>query len=317
MVIEFGGMSVLICVAGDIHGAMERLYDDVLAFEAALCSRFDWVLHVGDFGIWPDPERIDRGTRNHDGAGDFSKWLAAGRPVPRRTVFIKGNHEDFEWLEAQKNIEVLPGLIYLRNGFKIELEGSGRETVCVGGIGGCYGPSDYGRNSKTLQGYARRHYTHDEVERLAASQGVDIVLTHDAPAGVCFHRHRRGAGYVSQAAGLDVALARARPRVCFFGHHHARVDAEVSGVSCIGLNKVGCPGNLVAVEFTPSGRGWSVIGEYGAVGTGGERGSASTDLPGRKLATSKSPRILKPFEIDLLREDLKAALARLRASRNR
>jgi len=113
-------------------------------------------------------------------------------------------------------------------------------------------------------GYARRHYTHDEVERLAASQGVDIVLTHDAPAGVCFQHHRRGAGYVSQAAGLDVVLARARPRICFFGHHHARVDAEVSGVSCIGLNKIGCPGNLVAIEFVPKGREWSVLGEYSA-----------------------------------------------------
>ena len=102
------------------------------------------------------------------------------------------------------------------------------------------------------------------MERLAASQGVDIVLMHDAPAGVCFQRHRRGAGYVSQAAGLDVVLARARPRVCFFGHHHVRVDAEVSGVSCIGLNKVGCPGNLVAVEVKSKGREWSILGEYSA-----------------------------------------------------
>src|SRR5579871_3198557 len=81
MVMEFGATSVLICAAGDIHGAMDRLYVDVLAFEAALGSRFDWVLHVGDFGIWPDPEKIDRGSRNHDGAGDFSKWLTAGRSV--------------------------------------------------------------------------------------------------------------------------------------------------------------------------------------------------------------------------------------------
>ena len=110
---------------------------------------------------------------------------------------------------------------------------------------------------------------------------MDVVLTHDAPAGVCFHRHRQGAGYVSQAAGLDVVLARAQPRVCFFGHHNARVDAEVSGVSCPGLNKIACPGNLVAVEFTPNGRGWSVIGEYGAVGAGGETGSASIALLGR------------------------------------
>jgi hypothetical protein len=37
-------------------------------------------------------------------------------------------------------------------------------------------------------------------------------------------------------------------------------------------------------------------------------GSASIVLPGRKLATSKKPRMLKPFEIDLLQQDLKAAL---------
>jgi hypothetical protein len=51
--------------------------------------------------------------------------------------------------------------------------------------------------------------------------------------------------------------------------------------------------------------------------TDGEKDSATTALPGRKLATSKNPRMLKPFEIDLLRQDLKAALARLRAARNR
>jgi hypothetical protein len=51
--------------------------------------------------------------------------------------------------------------------------------------------------------------------------------------------------------------------------------------------------------------------------TGGEKASASTALPGRKLATSKTPRMLKPFEIDLLRQDLKAALARLREARSR
>jgi hypothetical protein len=52
---------------------------------------------------------------------------------------------------------------------------------------------------------------------------------------VRFQRQWRRDTYVSQAAGLDVLLARARPRVCFFGHHHARIDApsEVSGVRCI------------------------------------------------------------------------------------
>jgi hypothetical protein len=62
---------MFICAAGDIHGAMDRLYDDVLAFEESLGVRFDCVLHVGDFGVWPDPNRVDKATRNHDGAGDF------------------------------------------------------------------------------------------------------------------------------------------------------------------------------------------------------------------------------------------------------
>jgi len=29
---------MFICAAGDIHGAMDRLYDDVLAFEASLAK---------------------------------------------------------------------------------------------------------------------------------------------------------------------------------------------------------------------------------------------------------------------------------------
>ena len=255
---------MLICGAGDIHGAINRFYDDVLTFEISLGATFDWVLHVGDFGIWPDPEGIDRATRNHDGAGDFSEWLGAMRPVPRRTVFIKGNHEDFAWLESQTSAEILPGLVHLRNGCRMELEGASDGRLRVGGIGGCYGPSDYSRGSKGLQGYARRHYTLDEVDRLSTSGTLDLLLTHDAPAGIRFPHHRRGAGYVSEAAGLDLVLRRVKPLVCFFGHHHARVDADVAGIRCIGLNKIGRPGNLIAIEIDSGRRAWSIVAEFGA-----------------------------------------------------
>ncbi len=40
--------------------------------------------------------------------------------------------------------------------------------------------------------------------------------------------------------------------------------------------------------------------------------SASNALPGRKLATSKKPRMLTPSEVELLRQDLQAALRLLR-----
>jgi Calcineurin-like phosphoesterase len=197
---------MLICAAGDIHGAMDRLYQDVLVFEASLGICFDYVLHVGDFGVWPDPSRVDKATRRHDGAGDFPVWLGENRRAPRPTVFIKGNHEDFVWLDSRPAAEVLPGLSYLRNGCTVDIRDEDAGVIRVGAVGGCYGPSDYQRRSDQLQAYAKRHYTLDEIERLANSCGVDIMLTHDAPAGVRFERHRRGTGYVSDAAGLDVLL---------------------------------------------------------------------------------------------------------------
>jgi len=64
---------VIVCAAGDIHGAIDRLYQEVLAFEESLGAHFAWVLHVGDFGIRPDPTRIDGATKRHDGAGGSPK----------------------------------------------------------------------------------------------------------------------------------------------------------------------------------------------------------------------------------------------------
>jgi Icc-related predicted phosphoesterase len=247
---------VIICAAGDIHGAIDRLYEDVLAFEAALGVRFEWVLHVGDFGVWPDPNRIDKATKKHDGAGDFSVWFAERRPVPRKTLFIKGNHEDFVWLDDQPNPEVLPGLFYLRNGRTMDIGEAGR-SVRIGGVGGCFGPADFEQPSKRLQGHAKSHYTRDEIETLCKATAIDILLIHDAPAGVKVDQNR-----VSEAAGLDRLVAGTQPRICFFGHHHARIDGEVAGIRCIGLNKVRMPGNLVAIDFYSRERKWEILGEW-------------------------------------------------------
>lgn len=259
---------MLICAAGDIHGAMDRLYDDVLAFEESLGVRFDYVLHVGDFGVWPDPDRVDKATRKHDGAGDFPVWFAENRAAPRPTVFIKGNHEDFVWLDEQLDAgrrEILPGLTYLPSGDVIDI-GEDRELIRVGGIGGCHGPSNYERRSRDLQGLARRHFTRDECERLSNHGGIDALLLHDAPAGVEFAWRRKDSSirrrYKSEAEGLAQALARTRPRVCFFGHHHTRLDAEISGVRCIGLNKVAMTGNLVALDMPARERGYEILGEW-------------------------------------------------------
>ncbi len=84
----------------------------------------------------------------------------------------------------------------------------------------------------------------------------------DAPAGVVFPPRGRRARYVSSAIGLGLVLQRVQPRVCFFGHHHARVDSHIAGVRCIGLNKIGRPGNLVAMATQSADCAWLPLAEW-------------------------------------------------------
>ena len=122
---------MLICAAGDIHGAMDRLYHDVLALEAALGMRFDYMLHVGDFGIWPIRTGLIR--RRAIMMGWATYRVARREPeAPRSTLFIKGNHEDFVWLDAHEDREVLPGLTYLRNGCTVDIQDRGVGAIRVG-----------------------------------------------------------------------------------------------------------------------------------------------------------------------------------------
>jgi len=256
---------MIVCAAGDIHGAIARLYEEILAFEKSLGVRFAWVLQVGDFGIWPDPTRIDAATKRHDGAGDFPAWWAERRSAPQRTLFIKGNHEDFVWLDDQPDPQVLPRLFYLRNGQRFDIT-EGEETITVGGIGGCFGPSDYERRSRDLQGYRKRHYTRDEIDALIRGHRVDVLLVHDAPTGVVFERHRRGAGWASESEGLDDLVRGVRPQVCLFGHHHTRLDAEIDGVPCLGINKSPDRGSLVALNVKGRKNPLEIMGEWPSKG---------------------------------------------------
>ncbi len=253
---------MILCASGDTHGALERLYADVAEFERSLKIRFEALLHVGDFGVWPDADKVDRATRDHEGAGDFPRWLNDRRGVPRPTWFIKGNHEDFEWIDSRESPEVLPGLHYIPNGRSVDLP-DGKSAIRVAGLGGCFGGKDYERRS--LKGYSKRHYTRWEIESLEAHRPIDVLLLHDAPKGVEIPKSR--GAYLSDAEGLDRAIVAVKPRLCFFGHHHARVRTEVEGVPCLGLNIVGRPGNLVAIEISPSnGEPWKLLGEWPAVG---------------------------------------------------
>ena len=77
------------------------------------------------------------------------------------------------------------------------------------------------------------------------------------------------------ARRLDVG-----PRVCFFGHHHTRIDARIDGIPCVGLNKVRMAGNLVAIDLSGGRGSWSRLGEWPAAGSAEQEPSPGTPAPG-------------------------------------
>ncbi len=89
---------MLLCAVGDVHGKFRQMYRIVEELEEQIGQEVDLVVQVGDLGVWPDPRRVDAATRRHGGAYDAPGWFAACTASPRPTVFIAGNHDDFEFL---------------------------------------------------------------------------------------------------------------------------------------------------------------------------------------------------------------------------
>ena len=194
---------------GDTHGNLKLMWDLAVKWQERTGIKLDWIFQVGDFGIWPAMDRMDPLTVKHaekhgyplkEAFGDFQEIFLGGYEIPIPTYFIRGNHEDQEFLitfekrlmqEYPKDylnhsVQVCPNLHYLPDGHIITLN-----DVRIAGWGGCWGQNTWDmeywsaeRAARNQNGYAKRlnHMTRDRFERLMRTQ-FDVLVTHDAPVG--------------------------------------------------------------------------------------------------------------------------------------
>ena len=244
-----------VCAVGDCHGALTAMYRIVEEIEKKAGREADLVVQTGDLGVWPDPSHLDRATAKHDQPGEFEQWLREQRPVPRPTIFIAGNHEDFTFLGRLKTGTIVANLTFLAWGDTITVDVGGW-GLRIAGVGGCYGPTDY--HLRHVSGRQRRHYTEAELRRVAdeakAGSRIDILLMHDAPAGRVINTgvnrdHRKQV--TSRSAGLEELVKAVKPRLCLTGHLHMCSDRLVAGVRTVGLNMIPHPGSVLMLEFQP------------------------------------------------------------------
>jgi Icc-related predicted phosphoesterase len=250
---------VIVAFFGDTHGELKLMWQIAQDWQERTGSLLDCIVQVGDLGVYPGPDRVDPATVKHakkhgyslvKAVGDFPEVYSEEYQIPIPTYFIRGNHEDQEFLmnyekrlmelhpgdHLQRCIEICTNLFYIPDGHIIKLG-----DIKLAGWGGCWGQKtwdmDYWSSARCQpnnRGYTRKlnHMTRDRFEHLMRS-GFDILVTHDAPTGtgVKGFTDRKAA----QEAGIEPTedvfggpgvgyirelIEEVKPRYHFNGHYH-------------------------------------------------------------------------------------------------
>jgi len=218
-----------IAVLGDLHGHLTLAYRLLRRWERESGKNVDVILQVGDLGAFPPPYRIDKATMRfaqkdpdelgfaqyYEGSPEADGILGSEAPdetrIGARMYFIKGNHEDFEFLHGMRSFDGGPvpvdfyGMIlHAQNGtiFPVSLNGMTVRVACLGGLAFHGGPG-------TGNGI---WYTQSEVKRLWGAGAADILLTHDVPFGAVY----------AEAGSRDILeyVSHVPPLFHFCGHYH-------------------------------------------------------------------------------------------------
>ncbi|WP_426999183.1 metallophosphoesterase family protein [Pseudarthrobacter sp. N5] len=158
-------------VAGDWHGDLGWA---ITAVRSAARERVSTLLHVGDFGLdWPGAKRGRFEAR-------LNKYLLEAGII---LIVSGGNHDNWETLEKLP-VEA-DGLATFRSNIRV-LPRGGRTQIgglIVAGLGGAFSV-DYEHRTEGKDWWRNEEPTPEDALNLIAGGPVDILITHDAPAGV-------------------------------------------------------------------------------------------------------------------------------------
>jgi len=200
-------------LAGEIDGKIIDFYEKIKIHTP------EWVLCTGSFGTWPDKAKVDRGTRQHVGVGDFPRLFASGFNNAVQTVYVSGVHEDHSWLkqrQAAQNMEVLPNIHWLATGYRTNI-GNWDENIRITGFGKVYSEQTF----NGVQGKrSNRHYTRPEFEKACSSGPTDIILFHERPDNKLTRQ----------------IIFATQPKLIVFSNRTAELT-KIMGIQAIGLSK--------------------------------------------------------------------------------
>lgn len=205
-------MEIVLC--GPIEGALDTFYDHIE-------SQGNWAVCAGDFGIWPDPARMDRASKKH-ATSDFAKRYVGitNKVIKVPTLTISGVHDDHKWLAQRKsanNTEILSNVHWLANGYKTLI---GWDTaVRVTGMGRAYSEATYEGNFGPK---SHRHYTRRDIERGCSSGPTELLVVYEH----------------LDAPGIRNLIYATRPKLILSVEHpNQKIYQEIQGIPVIQLGR--------------------------------------------------------------------------------
>jgi lariat debranching enzyme len=215
-----------IMVVGDVHGEFERL-----AELSARHAPLDAILAVGDVEANRDDTDAAgvHSPAKYRRTGQFPFVLEGLLDLGAPLYFIGGNHEPWPALDAAGPGPWGGGAHFLGRAGVADVLG-----LRVAYLSGIHSPRLTDRPRARRESVKdRTYYLADEVAqvRRAAGKGVDVLLTHDWPAGITGPFRGRPVGRPE----LRALCERIRPRWYFCGHMHHRHTATIgpTGVVCL------------------------------------------------------------------------------------
>lgn len=239
-------------IAGDWHSDLQWALSAVQTFHDAGVKD---ILHLGDFGIFSDPEgeayleHVSNDLRKHG----------------MRILITPGNHEDYTRINSipvsEDGLQWITDVIaVMPRGFRWKI--SGRTFVSLGGAASINFPD----LKEGISWWREEAITAGDIYRLADVGIADVMLAHDAPNGISAleNSHRtgnkwsvEGLEYADQSRRMmDAAVDIVRPMMFFHGHYHMDYMETVTrgggalmfDVDCVGMNMNGREGNLAILD---------------------------------------------------------------------
>ncbi len=259
-----------IAVLGDLHGHFTLAYRILARWQRETGHTLSSILQVGDFGAYPPPFKADKATMKfyekdsdelsfidyYEGSEEADTILGKEADehfkISADMIFIKGNHEDFDYLhelpyysETLPSVDVYNKMFYLHSGLTHQLN-LGDSTIKIAALGGIKNHSSRKREHELA------YYTKSEYRQLCNNaQDIDILLTHDAPYQSIFE----GAG----SQDISSFVHQYQPNLHFCGHYHVpgkRLEVG-SNTKSYALNEVNFrkahilnPGCIAIVEIS-------------------------------------------------------------------